>query len=146
VEGNEAGVALYFGVVAADPNCDVHEAEKTLRGAHSDCGRSASLQLLAMAAAMASVCVTPPIPRPVAHHRGTVFSVALLRRSLNTFGTWMRQSARRPERRIHILPTTAYITSIFNGPVNSMPFANPQPVCKRVIMTRSHARSYHGGT
>lgn len=33
VEGNEAGVALYFGVVAADPNCDVHEAEKTLRGA-----------------------------------------------------------------------------------------------------------------
>ncbi|WP_211331009.1 hypothetical protein, partial [Tibeticola sediminis] len=46
--------------------------------AHPGCGRSASLQILAIASAMAAVCASHPIPPPGARHRGNLFSVAIV--------------------------------------------------------------------
>jgi hypothetical protein len=51
-------------------------AEQVPRAAHPGGGRSASLQILAIAAAMAVVCASHPIPRPGVRHHGNRFSVA----------------------------------------------------------------------
>ncbi|MGB4927532.1 MAG: hypothetical protein WBP25_13715, partial [Giesbergeria sp.] len=47
------------------------------RAAHPCFGRSAALQILAIAAAMAAVCALHPIPMHGARHRGDLFSIAL---------------------------------------------------------------------